>query len=331
MARSPFDEPDPDQDVRAAAFDAIEKLSRLWSGKVPWKAIAEGFPARGQRVLFANRPKGIFKPKQMSAALSIKTGVPRRGRSTWYRDQEIDPARLDGATGLLRYDLARGGLNDPTNRALREAWRRKAPLIYFMGIAEAVFRPIFPVWIADFRLDGGEAGCALVATDDFEFVESKPATVAREEIEASYSATTTYRRNHQAWFSTLTKAAYQWRCAFSGLPVRALLVGAHIVPDAEGGPPSVRNGICMSALHHVAFDSHLIGVDPDYRVHVSSQLRDKRDGELLEGLKGLHGARLGLPEDRDDWPMRDYLERRFARYRETLGIEESHDVKYGNA
>ncbi|MCE2539585.1 MAG: HNH endonuclease [Acidobacteria bacterium] len=95
-------------------------------------------------------------------------------------------------------------------------------------------------------------------------------------------------------------------------------MGAHIVPDAEGGPPSVRNGICMSALHHVAFDSHLIGVDPDYRVHVSSQLRDKRDGELLEGLKGLDGTGLRLPEDPDDWPMRDYLERRFAHYRETL-------------
>ena len=56
----------------------------------------------------------------------------------------------------------------------------------------------------------------------------------------------------------------------------------------------------------------------DYRVHVSFQLRDKRDGELLEGLKGLDGTRLGLPEDPDDWPMRDYLERRFTRYRETL-------------
>lgn len=317
MARSFFDEPDPDQHIRAAAFDAIEKLSRRWSGSVPWRAIAEGFLVGGQRVLFANRPKGIFKPRQMSAALSIKTGVPRPGRRTWYRDQEIDAAGLDGATGLLRYDLARGGLDDPSNRALREAWVRKAPLIYFLGISEAVFRPIFPVWIADLKLEAGETGCALVATDDFELVDSKPARVAREDVEASYSPTTTYRRNHQAWFSTLTKAAYQWKCAFSGLPVRALLVGAHIVPDAEGGPPSVRNGICMSALHHVAFDSHLIGVDPDYRVHVSSQLRGKRDGELLEGLKGLDGARLRLPEDRGDWPMRDYLERRFARYRET--------------
>lgn len=314
MARSPLVESDPDQHIRVAALDAIQKLSRQWAGKVPWAAISAGFRAGGQTVLFANRAKGIFKPRQMSAALSIRTGVPRVGRPTWYRDQEIDSASLDGATGLLRYDLARGGLHDATNRALQEAWRRRAPLIYFIGIAPAAYRPIFPVRVADFRLD---AGHALLATDDFEFVEAKPGEAAREGIEASYSLTTTYSRNHQAWFSTLTKAAYQWRCAFSGLPVRALLVGAHIVPDADGGPPSVRNGICMSALHHVAFDSHLLGVDPDFGVHVSSQLQEEQDGELLAELKGLRGARLGLPADPNDWPRRDFLERRYARFRES--------------
>ena len=94
--------------------------------------------------------------------------------------------------------------------------------------------------------------------------------------------------------------------------------------DLFGSAVTERYGICMSALHHVAFDSHLIGVDPDYGIHVSSQSRRsqsrrKRDGELLEGLKGLDGSRLTLPEDPDDRPMRDYLERRFARYRQTLG------------
>lgn len=316
MARPPFGEPDPDQRIRVAALAAIERLSQRWSGRVPWDAIAAGFRVAGQKVLFANRAKGIFKPRQMSAALSIKTGVPRPGRPTWYRDQEIDSASLDRATGLLRYDLARGGLRDPTNRALQDAWRRGAPLIYFIGVAPAVYRPIFPVRVADFRLAAGQA---MLATDDFEIVESKLGTVARERLEASYSLTTTYSRNHQAWFSTLTKAAYQWTCAFSALPVRALLVGAHIVPDADGGPPSVRNGICMSALHHVAFDSHLISVDPDYRVHVSSRLQEEQDGELLAGLKELDGTSLRLPTDRDDWPRREFLERRFNQFRASDG------------
>ena len=308
---------DPDRRIRAPAFAAIEKLSQQWGGQVPWGAIREGFQADGETVLFANRAKGIFKPRQMSAALSIKTTVPRSGRSLWYRDQGFDAARLDSATGLLRYDLARGGREDPTNRALRIAMQRGAPLIYFIGISPATYQPIFPVWVADFRTD---AGFVLLATADFAVAEAaSPAAAVRESIEASYSLTTTRTRNHQAWFSARTKAAYRWRCAFSGLPVRELLVGAHIVPDAEGGPPSVQNGICMSALHHVAFDSQLIGVDPDYRVHVAAPLREQQDGDLLATIKGIDGTRLRLPQAREDWPDRAFLERRFEHFREKLG------------
>ena len=307
---------DPDRQIRAAALADIEKLSRQWGAQVPWEVLKAGFQAGGERVLFANRAKGIFKPRQMSAALSIKTTVPRTGRSPWYRDQRFESASLDKATGLLRYDLAHGGRNDPTNLALLAAMQRGAPLIYFIGVAPAVYQPIFPVWVEQSRL---EEGYVLLATADAAAGKEKLAVVAMEGVEASYSLTTTFTRNHQAWFSARTKAAYRWRCAFSGLPVRALLVGAHIVPDAEGGPPLVQNGICMSALHHVAFDAHLIGVDPDFRIHVSSPLREHQDGKLLAGLKALDGGLLGLPGDREDWPDRAFLERRFARFREAFG------------
>ena len=308
---------DPDAPLRAAAFAAIEKLSRQWAGRVPWKDIEPGFrAARGEQVLFANRAKGIFKPRQMSAALSIKTTVPRAGRSPWYRDQDFESAGLDRDTGLLRYDLARGGLNDPTNRALRAVWRRRAPLIYFIGVAPAVYQPIFPVWVERFRED---PGYVLLAAADFIDTGNIPVVGVRDSVEASYSLTTARTRNHQAWFSARTKAAYVWRCAFSGLPVRELLVGAHIVPDADGGPPSVRNGICMSALHHVAFDSHMIGIDPDFRVHVSAPLLEARDGELLTSLKDLDGTPLRLPWDREDWPDRAFLESRFAHFRQAIG------------
>ena len=305
---------DPDRRIRVAAFAAIERLSQQWGGQIPWEAIRLGFQVGGETVLFANRAKGIFKPRQMSAALSIKTTVPRSGRSLWYRDQSLSATNLDGATGLLRYDLSRGGREDPTNRALLTAMRRGAPLIYFIGISPAKYQPILPVWVADFRQEGGYV---LLATADFAVAGvTTPAVAVRESIEASYSLIATRTRNHQAWFSARTKAAYRWRCAFSGLPVRELLVGAHIVPDGDGGPPSVRNGICMSALHHVAFDSHLIGVDPDYRVHVASPLREQLDGDLLANIKGIDGALLRLPKAREDWPDRRFLERRFRQFRE---------------
>jgi len=36
-------------------------------------------------------------------------------------------------------------------------------------------------------------------------------------------------------------------------------------------------------MHHVAFDAHLIGVDPDYRIHVSDRLLEIHEGPWAEG------------------------------------------------
>ena len=303
---------DPDTHIRAVALDAIKKISRQWDEQVPWHAIRTGFQADGERVLFANQARGIFKPQQMSAALSIKTTVPRTGRSRWYRDQYLDSANQDHDTDPLRYDLARGGLDDSTNRALLVAMQRDVPLIYFIGLAPAIYRPIFPVWIKEFKQ---EEGYVLLATADSMNIEPNSYDIIRDSIVVSYSQTMTRTRIHQAKFSFRIRTAYQWRCAFSGLPVRELLVGAHIIPDAEGGPPSIQNGICMSALHHLAFDRHLIGVDPDFQVHVSSQLHDQEDGDLLAAIKDLDGTQLRLPREQEDWPNRDFLEHRFESFR----------------
>ena len=46
-----------------------------------------------------------------------------------------------------------------------------------------------------------------------------------------------------------------------------LLEAAHIVADRDPeGEPKVRNGLALCKLHHAAFDCHIIGVNPDYRV-----------------------------------------------------------------
>ena len=86
-----------------------------------------------------------------------------------------------------------------------------------------------------------------------------------------------------------TGACYlRGRCAISHLPEPRLLDAAHIVVDADEqlGQPIVSNGLPLTKLHHAAFDAHLIGIDPDYRIHVSDRLLEIHDGPLLElGLK----------------------------------------------
>ena len=57
---------------------------------------------------------------------------------------------------------------------------------------------------------------------------------------------------------------------------------AHIVSDKDEllGQPVVPNGLPLSKIHHAAFDADLIGIDPDYRVHVSERLLAQRDGPM---------------------------------------------------
>ena len=71
-----------------------------------------------------------------------------------------------------------------------------------------------------------------------------------------------------------------------------MLDAAHIVMDADEqlGQPIVSNGLPLTKLHHAAFDAHLIGIDPDYRVHVYDRLLEIHDGPFLElGPKGIVG------------------------------------------
>ena len=311
---------DPDAHIRAAAFSAMDKLiCHQQDGFVPWDIIHKGFQVGNEHFHFANRARGIFKPRQMTAALSIKTTVPRAGRLTWYRDQGLASAKLESTTGLWHYELARGGLNDPTNQALQMAMYRSAPLIYFIGVGESTYQPVFPVWVEEFN---AEAGHVLLATEDINDNHLSSVMAVRQNlplaVETSWSLRTSRVRNHQAWFSTRIKAAYRWRCAFSGLPIRELLIGAHIVPDAEGGPASVRNGICMTTLHHTAFDSNLISVDPDFLIHISPSLRDQKDGALLANLKNLEGQRLRLPDNPMDQPDLILLEKRFNEFQRNV-------------
>ena len=83
-----------------------------------------------------------------------------------------------------------------------------------------------------------------------------------------------------------------------------LLDAAHIMSDKDEqlGQPVVPNGIPLSKIHHAAFDAQLIGIDPDYRLHVSDRLLVQKDGPMLEALKALDGRAIRMPNRAKDWP-----------------------------
>jgi len=84
--------------------------------------------------------------------------------------------------------------------------------------------------------------------------------------------------------------------------------------DEQFGQPIVSNGLPLTKLHHAAFDAQLIGIDPDFRIHVSDRLLEIHDGPFLElGLKGIVGQVIQLPQWSEDRPDRDRLALRFKQ------------------
>jgi hypothetical protein len=71
---------------------------------------------------------------------------------------------------------------------------------------------------------------------------------------------------------------------------RSLVQAAHIVPDVEPeGIAAVVNGLALCAIHHLAFDRNVLGIDPDGVVHIARRVLDETDGPMLRtGLQGFH-------------------------------------------
>lgn len=83
-------------------------------------------------------------------------------------------------------------------------------------------------------------------------------------------------RVNQSIFRQFVLANYNSTCAISGITIPQLLIASHIVPwsrdkDVRMNP---ENGICLSAIHDKAFDTGLIGIDTDFRLLLSSELKE---------------------------------------------------------
>jgi len=197
------------------------------------------------------------------------------------------------------------------NRWLREAFENGIPVIYFLGIAPGRYQAMLPAFISGWDANALKARVAFGAPDQDVLVPPE------NTFERRYALRAVKQRLHQASFREAVIAAYDGRCALSGLPEQRLLDAAHIISDKNErlGQPIIPNGLPLSKIHHAAFDAHLIGIDPDYRLHVSGRLLNQHDGPMLEALKHLKGEMLHLPARAKDYPDRDRLALRFEKFR----------------
>ena len=293
-----------DEDVRAACMAHLSVLVAEFGEDVPYAGgLARGFPFRGSRVPFLNYQKGIYRARVQTgpAALAIQTS----SRSPY--DDEIL------ADGFL-YAYRAGSIDQPDNRALRAAHDPRVPLVYYIGTRPGWYKPVFPVYVsADDparRMVTVTPGAWLGELDD------QVPVPLEDPLERRYAVRQTRVRLHQARFRGRVVPAYASQCAICRLKELRLLDAAHILGDVEGGEPAVSNGLSLCAIHHRAFDQNLVGVSPDYLVHVSRRLREDEDGPMLDLLKGFHETLLVVPQRAADRPDRNRLDARFAHFLE---------------
>ncbi len=293
-----------DAHIRAAAIAKVQLLREVHAGRIPHGVLSEGVTLEGRRIPVWNRPRGIFKPRELGrdgAALSIHTSA-----DSPYADVH------DIEAGQITYKYQGTDPTHPDNKALRRALRDQCPVIYLVAVDPGFYDAIVPVYVTaddphalQFTLLADQLATTGFDTDPLK-------TAGRRE----YATRAVLRRLHQQQFRRRVLAAYREQCSICRLRHLELLDAAHILPDRHPlGEPSVSNGLGLCKIHHSAYDANIIGVDPDSRVHVREDILNEKDGPMLKhGLQEIAGARLLVPARRQLRPNRAFLAERFERF-----------------
>lgn len=298
------------QSIIANAFSHIAQLELIYGDSIPSHEISKGFMSNGELIKFRSTANGIFKPSQMDEhVLSIITTIPKAGSSNIYQDYE-------GDDGAYYYSFEKEGRSDYRNDYLIKSYETETPFIYFKAVADKVYQCIWPCYVDE--IDYEKRMFKIIVGDRPKIIGSEKYTEYSKpkSIQAKYYVREAKFRGHQAEFREEVLKAYNRKCAISGLPESKLLQAAHIIPDSEySGDQTVRNGLALNYLHHKAYDSFLIGVDGDYKVHVSKQLSELKDGPLLEhGIIKFDGKEIRLPRNKKLRPEQNLLNRKFEKF-----------------
>lgn len=294
-----------DDDIRMACFLALDALRAQFGDDLPYVgALDRGFAFRGARVPFLNYQKGIYRAaiQRGPVALSINTSF-----KSPYDDEATDQGFL--------YAYRAGEISQPDNRALRAAHELQLPMAYFIGTRPGWYRPVYPCYVAE---DHPHDRRVLISPGVIDDTRPEPAAVPLEDdLSRRYLVRETKVRLHQARFRGLVLPAYRDQCTICRLKEVRLLDAAHIVRDADpGGAAAVTNGLSLCTIHHRAFDEDLVGISPNYRVHVARRLLEDDDGPMLDLLKGFDGQTIELPRRPIARPDRGRLATRFDQFRE---------------
>ncbi|MCU1489144.1 MAG: hypothetical protein JWM85_549 [Acidimicrobiaceae bacterium] len=288
--------------LRDAAFRYLDTLGHT---KLVSQQDLASFVFEGESIRLMAPQQGIWKPRQLQAALSMRTVYAADPARRPYED-EIGPDRF------LRYKWRGENPKQFENRALRLAMQRGLPLIWFQGIGPGLYLPSYPVYLA---AEEPEAHQFVVAFDVESLALRRDLLEREPELVRAYAERVVQQRLHQRVFRERVLLAYESRCAICNLQHRELLDAAHVITDAAGGQPTVTNGIAMCKIHHAAYDADIFGIAPDYRIGVRADVLEESDGPTLRyALQAIDQSVIQLPRQRRARPDPTLLDIRWCKF-----------------
>jgi putative restriction endonuclease len=315
LSHFPTDNLDRDWRIRIKAFEALRTILARSGGVITRDQMSAGFDFEGERIPFANRQVGIWRPKQLSKplgiALSITTAAHKKGVAPRY-DDDI------GSNGWFEYRYQGTNPNDWDNVAVRAAGQHQRPLVYFYGVIPGIYEALYPAFVVG---DEPERLTFSIASDTVGVGDASLLAGGSPPALKAYATRTVKQRLHQHRFRELVLGAYQQKCTVCTLGTNnrllRLLDAAHILPDHDHrGLPEVSNGLALCKIHHSAYDLNILGIAPDYRVHIREDILAEVDGPMLQhGIKEMQDRKIRVPRTENNKPNREFLAERYEGFR----------------
>jgi putative restriction endonuclease len=292
--------------IRTQIFEWLQQKTIEYDDVLPYHEIKTGFTYGGNPVPLLG-PQGIFKPKIIQYyPISITTSP-----NSPYSDKISE-------NSTISYKYRGNNPNFHENVRLKEAMKNKVPLIYFHGVIKGKYLAQFPVYIAgadDRNLTFTVEADAGLNSLWNKMNEDRANDPLYDEVRRRYITSEVVIRLHQQAFREKVLHAYRDHCAFCSLKHRELLDAAHILPDIEGGPASVSNGLSLCKIHHAAFDKNILGINEDLRIEVRQDILEEVDGPMLKyGLQEMNHKAILLPRSAVNKPDRGFIRERYERF-----------------
>ena len=288
-----------EEEFRQLVMAAVAERAAANGGVISRVELSALLLANGETRRVIDTSKGIWNPRDLAATLSIVSSPTGP-----YDDRDVDG-------GLFHYDY-RAGSTEGDNTKLRRAFQLGLPVILLRRIDNGIYVPVFPTYVVADDIENRQFVLAL--DESLRFLANPLSPTAAEK---RYAERVVRARLHQPEFRARVIRAYHTTCAICSLKHADLLDAAHIIGDGQdGGDPIVTNGLSLCKIHHAAYDRNLLGISPDYTIHLDKNLLDEVDGPMLRhGLQEMHGKSLILPIKRNELPDRERLSARFERFR----------------